>query len=267
MDDKIPVTVIVATRNEEKNLARCLFALEDFDEIIVVDSQSTDSTVDIARSYGVRVEAFYWDGTYPKKRQWCLDTLPMRHDHVFFVDADEEVTPELCHEIRMLDWHCGGYFVRGVYVMEGKPLHYGLQNKKLCLFDKRAMEFPVVNDLDIPGMGEIEGHYQPVLKTGVHVKLGVLKNALLHHAMEDKDRYETRHKDYALWEQQMHSGDAYPKDPSFYRRAVKAVFAMLPFRPVLAFLHSYIICMGFLMGRKGFLFAKSRFDYYRLTER
>ena len=58
MTDKIPLTVLVVTKNEEANLSRCLSALERFDEIIVVDSQSADTTADIARSFGVTVMPF-----------------------------------------------------------------------------------------------------------------------------------------------------------------------------------------------------------------
>ncbi len=267
MAGKIPVSVLIVTRNEERNLARCLAALEAFDEIIVVDSASSDATADIARSYGVQVVPFAWNGRYPKKRQWCLDTLTLKHERVFFVDADEEVTPALCAEIENLDWSRGGYFVCGVYVMKGRPLYHGLKNSKLCLFDRRVMEFPVVDDLSIAGMGEMEGHYQPVFKKGLKGRTGKLKNPLLHHAMEDSGRYRERHESYALWERQMRSANAYPADPSFCRRVVKSIFARIPMRPAAAFIHSYVLCKGFMMGRDGFDFAKSRFDYYRLIER
>lgn len=162
MHDKIPVAAIVTTLNEEKNIARCLASLGRFDEVIVLDSQSTDKTLDVARSFGVTCISFAWNGQYPKKRQWALENLPLKHERVFFIDADEEATLKLCDEIAALDWAADGYFVRGRYVVNGKVLRFGLQNKKLCLFDRTKMEFPVVDDLDITGMGEIEGHYQPV---------------------------------------------------------------------------------------------------------
>jgi glycosyltransferase involved in cell wall biosynthesis len=158
---KIPASVIVATRNEERRIVRCLEALQAFDEIIVADSRSTDRTQELAAQNGASVIDFAWNGRYPKKRQWCLDHLPLRHDWVFFVDADEIVTKELTEEIRALNFQAPGYFVRGAYIFEGKPLRHGLQNNKLALLDRRRMEFPVVDDLDMPGMGEIEGHYQP----------------------------------------------------------------------------------------------------------
>lgn len=257
------ISVIIVTRNENRNMPRCLSALSAFDDIWVVDSGSSDGTVECAASFGAKVVDFRWNGCYPKKRQWCLDALPLRHDRVFFVDADEEITPLLSAEILALDWVCAGYFVRGAYVMEGTVLRYGLYNNKLCLFDRRRFAFPVVDDLDIPGMGEIEGHYQPVPKTGQkEAQTGQLRNFLLHHALEDQYRYEERHRSYATWERGMLSRKAYPADPQRQRRVKKALFRRFFSPPIAAFLHSYLLCGGFIMGKKGLRFALLRYKYY-----
>ena len=116
----INVTVVITTLNEQAHLARCLKALinpsQKFDEIIILDSNSTDRTVDIAHEHQVRVESFQWNGQYPKKRQWFLDHIETKHDYIFFVDADEEVTPELIQEIEKLDFKCAGYFVTHIEV-------------------------------------------------------------------------------------------------------------------------------------------------------
>lgn len=263
MQDKIQISVIVATRNEEKNLTRCLASLERFDEVIVVDSQSTDTTADIARSFGVLVMPFVWNGAYPKKRQWCLDHLRLKHDSLFFLDADEEATPQLCDEIAALDWSCAGYFIKGAYVINGRTLRFGLKNNKLCLFDRHKIHFPVVDDLDLPGMGEMEGHYQPVLKAGVAGPVGSLRHPVLHHAMEDAARHDRRHEAYADWERGMRLRKAYPDDITPLRRLLKAGFNLLPARPLTAFLHSYVLKLGFLDGMEGFTLARSRLDYYK----
>lgn len=264
MHDKIPVSVIVTTLNEEKNLARCLAALERFDEVVVVDSGSTDATCAIARGFGATVIPFMWNGRYPKKRQWCLDTLALKHDRIFFVDGDEEVTSKLCAEIAALDWTCAGYFVKGAYVIDGKALRFGLKNNKLCLFDRRSVEFPVVDDLDIPGMDEMEGHYQPVLKPiATGKRIGVLKQPLHHYALEDQARWQARHNGYALWQRGVEGRGALPKDPSALRRCFKSIFYKMPKRSIFAFLHSYLILGGFLDGPAGFSLARSRFTYYK----
>lgn len=264
----IPVSVIIATRNEQPRLARCLAALCDFDEVIVVDSFSTDRTAAIAQEYGARVEMFSWDGRYPKKRQWCLDNLNLKHDWVFFVDADEEVTPELVLAIRRMDRNAAGYFVRGRYDRDGRVLSHGLSNNKLCLFHRHKMMFPVVNDLDIPGMGEIEGHYQPVLKSGHEMeRIGQMPGYLIHHALDDAAGWEERHGRYAMWEAYMIARDAYPADPSRVRQAMKTLFRRLPGRGVVAFVHSYIIKRGFKDGGDGLALARGRYRYYRAVAR
>ena len=99
----LPVSVIVPARNEAGNLPRCLESLRGVGEIYVVDSQSSDGTAEIARSFGAKVVQFHYAGGWPKKRQWAMDTLPLAYDWVFLVDADEALTPELAEEIRQRD--------------------------------------------------------------------------------------------------------------------------------------------------------------------
>src|SRR5579871_616160 len=96
----LPISVIVAVRNEEKNLPECLEALRGAAEVYIVDSQSTDATPEIARSFGAKVVQFHYQGGWPKKRQWAMDHLPLAHDWLLLIDADEILTPELAAEIR-----------------------------------------------------------------------------------------------------------------------------------------------------------------------
>lgn len=264
--DKIPVSILITTLNEAENLPRCLAALENFDEVIVIDSGSRDGTVEIARSFGAQVVDYKWNEKYPKKRQYCLDHLNLKHDFIFFVDADEVLTPQLAYEIAALDFSAAGYFIKGRYVWKGKALRFGLQNNKLALFDRRKIEFPVVEDLDIFGMGEVEGHYQPVLKKECRgEKIGQLQTSLLHYAYEDEADWAARHERYARWEAQMIRRNAYPQDPSVFRQRLKRIFRALPFRGLIGFIHSYFLKFGILDGVAGFEFARSRFIYYRLV--
>ena len=73
---KVPVSVIVPIRNEAENLPRCLDSIQWADEVIVVDSQSTDDSARIAEQHGARVEQFRFNGTWPKKKNWALEHLP-----------------------------------------------------------------------------------------------------------------------------------------------------------------------------------------------
>ena len=103
--EKLPVSVIIPVRNEAKNLPRCLQALKDVGEVYVIDSQSSDDTVEIARSHGAKVVQFHYRGGWPKKRQWAINTLPLTHDWILLLDADEVLTPELAEEIRRQQAH------------------------------------------------------------------------------------------------------------------------------------------------------------------
>lgn len=264
MNSKIPVTVIIVTRNEAQNLPRCLAALSDFDDIIVVDSHSTDDTTAIARAQGATVISYTWNGAYPKKRQWCLDNVATRHDRIFFVDADEIITQALADDIRALDWRCAGYFVRGRYVFDGQPLRFGLKNNKLALFDRTRFAFPVVDDLDAPGMGEMEGHYQPLPKAR-DARVGQMRAELLHYSGDDGPGWRARHENYAAWEAWMLKHRAYPPEIGLMRSVSKYLFRRLPWRPALAFFHSYVAKGGFLDGVRGFRLARSRYDYYRMV--
>jgi len=76
----LPVSVIVPSRNEAGNLPRCLESLRGVSEIYVIDSQSSDDTAEIARSFGAQVVQFHYAGGWPKKRQWAMDTLPLAND-------------------------------------------------------------------------------------------------------------------------------------------------------------------------------------------
>jgi glycosyltransferase involved in cell wall biosynthesis len=91
---KLPVSVIVAARNEARNLPTCLEALHDAGEVYVIDSQSSDATPEIARSFGAKVVQFHYQGGWPKKRQWAIETLPLAYDWILLIDADEALTPE-----------------------------------------------------------------------------------------------------------------------------------------------------------------------------
>src|SRR3954462_302138 len=91
---KVPVTVLIPTLNEAKNLPRCLDHLTWADEILVIDSGSADATPQIAASYGASVVNFKWDGKWPKKRNWALRNVAMNHPWVLMVDADEWIVPE-----------------------------------------------------------------------------------------------------------------------------------------------------------------------------
>ncbi|MBI1301623.1 MAG: glycosyltransferase [Alphaproteobacteria bacterium] len=258
----ISVSVIVVTKNEEHNIARCLDAIKGFSEVIVADSNSTDKTVEIAEKHGAKVINFDWNRQYPKKRQYCLDHLEMKNDWVFWVDADEVLTPKIIEEIRTLfmqERPEAGFFVRGQYVWQGKKLQFGLRNNKIAMMHKDRMMFPVVDDLAVEGMGEIEGHYQPVLRE--ERVIGQIQAPLIHYAQSDRESWERRHDRYARWETEMTKRNSWPKDPVWWREQAKKSLRTSFLRPYMMFSHSFILKKGFLDGKEGYDFAKSRMNY------
>ena len=88
---KLPISVLVPAKNEQNNLPACLSSLARADEIFLVDSQSSDQTVEIAETYGVKVVQFCFNGRWPKKKNWSLEHLSFRHEWVLIVDCDERI--------------------------------------------------------------------------------------------------------------------------------------------------------------------------------
>jgi len=265
-DNKIPVSVVVMTRNEAVVIERCLAALADFSEVFVVDSNSDDSTKDLAEKSGAKVKDFKWNGHYPKKKQWCLDNLSFRHNWVLMVDADEVLTPALVDEIKGLSISystCAGYFIKGFNVLDGTALRHGLFNNKLMLIDRNKMEFPVVDDLDIKGGNEVEGHYQPVLRPGYEqARIVQLKSPLLHYIHEGGEGWEERHRRYVQWEAGMTYKNVWPEDPVKWRSIAKKMLRKIPARHLLFFIYAYILKMGILDGTAGYHAARDKLRYY-----
>jgi glycosyltransferase involved in cell wall biosynthesis len=97
---KAPVSVIILTFNEEVNIRACLASVKDLtDEIFIVDSFSTDKTLEIAGEYTDKIYQNAWVH-WAHQRNWALDNLPLTYDRVLFLDADERLTSELCQEIK-----------------------------------------------------------------------------------------------------------------------------------------------------------------------
>ncbi len=124
----------------------------------------------------------------------------------------------------------------------------------------------MIDDLDIPGMGEMEGHYQPVLKNSGD-KLGILKATMIHDALDDDRAWTFRHEKYARWEMGMNEKQAWPVDPVPWRQKLKTILRASKFRPQLMFLISYIGLLGFLDGKGGLKLAESRSRYYKIIQR
>jgi glycosyltransferase involved in cell wall biosynthesis len=259
---KLPVSVIIAARNEEKNLPRCLEALRDVGEVYVIDSGSTDATPEIARSFGAKVVQFHYQGGWPKKRQWALNTVPLAFDWVFLVDADEVLTPELREEIRraIQNPEINGYYISLRMYFLGRLLrHGGAGFWKLSLFrrDKGAYECRL-KDQD-NSMADMEVHEHVVVEGAT----AGLKNPLVHCNVESLSRYIQKHDEYSNWEAKVWvqgEGDG-QLAPSLFgtqaerRRWLKTKFLRLPGAPLWFFLLKYVLGLGFLDGVPGLIYC------------
>jgi len=259
---KLPVTVIIPVRNEAKNLPRCLQALRDVGEIYVIDSQSTDDTVEIARSHGVHVVQFHYQGGWPKKRQWAMDTLPVAYDWILLLDADERLTPELAEEIRAAVQNpaIDGCFIQlRTWFLDRVLRHGDVGLWKMSLFRRGKGRYECrLKDQDA-SMADMEVHEHVVVE-GTTVRL---QNPLIHHNVESLSRYIQKHDEYSNWESHvlLQPGRDVELPPSLMgtqaqrRRWLKRKLFSLPGSPVLLFLYRYLLCLGFLDGVPGLIYC------------
>lgn len=260
---RLPVSVIVPTRNEACNLPRCLESLRGAGEVYVIDSQSTDDTVEVARSFGAQIVQFHYQGGWPKKRQWAMDTLPLAYDWIFLIDADEALSPELAEEIKQAikDPCFDGYYVALRMFFLGRALrHSGASFDKLSLIRRGKGRFECrLKDQDV-SMCDMEVHEHVV----VEGKTGRLKHPLLHHNVESLSRYIQKHDQYSNWEARVWNlgeANAYELLPSLFgtqaqrRRWFKKKFLRFPGSPILFFLYKYVLRLGFLDGMPGLFYC------------
>jgi glycosyltransferase involved in cell wall biosynthesis len=259
----LPLSVIIPVRNESHNLARCLESVREVGEVYVVDSQSSDNTVEIARSFHANVVHFYYHGGWPKKRQWAMDTLPLAYDWVLLLDADEALTPELTSEIRnaINEPRFDGYYISLQMHFLGRRLrHGGADFCKLSLFRRGKGRFECRLKDQNRSMGDMEVHEHVV----VDGKIAKLRNPLCHYNVESLSRYIRKHDEYSNWEVQ-----AWIQGPASYgglqpslfgnqaqrRRWLKSKLFRLPGSSLLFFLYRYLFRLGFLDGIPGLIYC------------
>lgn len=265
---KLPVSVIVPVKNEEPNLAACLASVAWADEIWVVDSGSTDRTAELAQQLGAQIAQFEYSGGFPKKKNWALANLPLRHEWVLLLDADERVTPELEAEIRQLlngSDLADGYYVNRKLIFLGRWIrHCGwYPSWNLRLFKHRLGRFEQLDAEDVEQAGDVEVHEHVVLNG----RAAYLKHDLLHEDFKSIFHFVERHNRYSNWEARVYAnfargqrgerniGAALFGAPLARKRFIKQWWARLPFRPLLRFLWMYVFRRGFLDGKPGLIFC------------
>jgi glycosyltransferase involved in cell wall biosynthesis len=265
---KAPLSVLIPAKNEERNIAACLESVAWADEIWVIDSHSSDRTVEIAKRYTNEIVQFDYTRGYPKKKNWALENLPFKHEWVLIVDCDERVTSELMAEIReVLDDpnQADGYYINRKLIFLGKWIkHCGwYPSWNLRLFKHKLGRYERLETDDVENTGDVEAHEHVVLKG----RTGYLKNDLLHEDFKSVYHFIERHNRYSNWDARVYHnhargvhgmssiGASFYGSPLERKRFLKQMWARLPFRPLLRFIWMYFFKLGFLDGRPGLIFC------------
>ena len=258
--NKIPITIIIPVKNEESNLKTCLQRLGNFSEIIVVDSNSTDSTKSIAIEFGVRFVDFKWNGKYPKKRNWTLDNISIKNDWVLFLDADELVTEQFEKEItkKIKNPNISGYWLYYNNFFMTKEQKYGLKMRKLSLFKKKKGRYEKIKEDNWSSL-DMEVHEHPILNG----KVGYIKSAIIHNDCRGLSHYIQKHNEYSTWE-----AYRFIENHKFYkgnltrRQKLKYFLMWTGMLPYIYFIFTYFFKLGFLDGRTGLYLALYKAQYF-----
>jgi glycosyltransferase involved in cell wall biosynthesis len=248
-------SVVILTLNEERDLPRCLASIAGCDDIVVVDSGSTDRTAEIARAAGARVFVRRFD-TFAGQRNYAQREIAFRHPWVFHLDADERFTPELFKECAE---HAGRTDVDGMHVApkmlwEGHWIPHCTDYPAWQARYVRAPEFTFIQ----------VGHGQ---RESAEMRVGRLASNYLHELSsggpEGVAEWLEKHRRYARIEARTHvaavgtvrAANLMSADRLLRRRALKYFSYSLPFRPALRFVYQYVLRRGFLDGRAGFTYC------------
>ena len=225
------VTALILTRNEEANLDECLRSLDWVQERLVVDSYSTDRTLEIAETHGARMlqRAFT---SHADQKNWAIPQAA--HPWILSVDADERATPALRDEILQLlqeDPVCNGYFIyRRNFFFGREILHCGWERDKVIrLFHRDRCRFKpsaVHEEIDIGGPA------------------GTMRGKLIHCTYRSFDHFLQKLDQYTTWAAQ-----------DLAEAGERAGVINLCLRPMLRFLKTYVYRFGFLDGLPGLILS------------
>ncbi len=233
------LSLVMITLNAEQHLADCLASARDIvQEILIVDSGSTDQTVAIAESFGARVIQQPFLG-FRDQKQFAVDQAT--HDHILVMDADESLSPELITSIRQLgeEWQVDACWINRLNHFAGRPIRHGgwHPDRIVRLFDRRICSY---------GPATIHESIQ----VGPTVQTSILAGDLIHQAYQNQEELFRKQKRYSQLaaKELIRKG----KTGSWLRVLVK---------PAYRFMKEYVLALGFLDGRIGWIIARSSASY------
>ena len=263
MPAKVPISVLVMTKNEEANIRACLESVKWADEVVVVDSHSEDKTLEISREYTDKIHQFEWNGRFPKKKNWSIKNVDFANEWVLILDADERASDEFGSEVEEAisgQDNCAGYTARFDYFFMGRCIKHGDPVRKIVLFKPALASFEKLDDEELSEKADVEVHEHQLIEGA----LGKLKVRLVHEDKRNLFHYFDRHNRYSSWEAYLLFRKGYSKRVSdndgrevsglLLRRYLKRIFLLLPCKPFLYFMYGYILRMGFLDGYAGFAY-------------
>lgn len=254
---QLDVSVLIFTKNEEKNIADCIRSVKWADDIYVLDSYSNDQTVNIVKECGANVVQRVFDN-YSAHKDWAFKNIPFKHQFLLILDADMRVTDELEEELTRLfggENDAVGYYIPIKNYFNGKWLKHGgwYPNYHLKLFrrDKVHIENRLV--------------HEHVIANG---PIGYLKNDILHLDYRGIEHFINRHNIYSSMEaveiNRMIDNRAedisvkpnlFSRGPARRRFVKNLAYKYLPARPLFKFIWMYILKLGFLDGVIGFHYS------------
>ena len=247
------ISIIILAQNEAHDLPRLLDSIRWCDDIHLVDSGSTDSTVSIARAAGAHVVEHPFVA-FGRQRNWALQNCALRHPWILFLDADEAGTPEfqqaVLEAINSAPNSVAGFYCCWKMIVEGRWL------KRCDSFPKwqfRLLRRGRATFIDF-GHGQKEGE--------INGTLGYIREPYLHFtASKGWGTWLERHNRYSSQEaaERLSASiswrDIFARDPSVRNKALKPLVSRIPGWPVLRFVQAYLLSGGFLEGRPAFTYC------------
>lgn len=251
-----PVSVLILTQDEEINLPRCLAALAWCDDIVVVDSGSSDRTLDIAREAGCRILERPFD-SFAGQRNFGLEQGEYKYPWVLHLDADELMTAELLAEMNSVLSATNFDAFR----IPSKTMFMGRWLKHSGMYPVYQVRLTRLGPFRFKQVGH--GQKEDLDPS----RIGTLQNAYLHYSFsKGLDDWFARHNRYSSDEAQetlkvLESGKIdlsgfFSGESSRRRASLKGVACYLPFRPQLRFLYMYLFRLGFLDGSSGLAYCR-----------
>lgn len=265
---KLPISVIVLTYNEEKNISDCLDSVKDsFSEIFIVDSYSTDSTLEIAKKYTDKIHQHPFEN-YSRQRNWALNSLQVSNNWVLNLDADHRITKELIQELeeffsKEVPQDINGFLISRRTIFMNKWIKHG-------------GHYPTYHaNLFRLGHGKCEERLydQHFLVEG---KLKKMNGDIIDIITDSISKFVERHNRWAELEalELINKENADKKDmvkanarghAIEKRRAMRNFYNSMPLfvRPFVYFFIRYFLRLGFLDGKEGLIFHYLQGFWYR----